>query len=108
MPLRLPSPADGTLLCAEHAIQLGTTAMGAVADMRTSAASRTNLHGRRLQDGEAHVVIRGWPLANGYPVSTQRSIAAPIIAAYRQATLEPAQLKPTRRQDNGPVTGGCT
>lgn len=85
--MRLPPPADGVVLCPEHASQLANAALGFIAEMQAKQTSRTSLHGRRLHDGEAIEAIRTWAIAAGYPVSARGSIAAPIIAAYRQASI---------------------
>lgn len=87
MPMTLPPPAAGTQLCPEHASELATVAVRAIADMTARAASSRTLHGRRLLDGEALDAIRAWAVAAGYPVSTKGSVASPIIAAYRDAAV---------------------
>lgn len=87
VPLRLPPPADGVVLCPEHASQLANAALGFIAEMQAKQTSRTTLYGRRLHDGEAIDAIRAWAIAAGYPVCAQGSISAPIIAAYRQAAI---------------------
>jgi hypothetical protein len=87
VPLQLPPPADGTLLCPRHASELASVVLDVLADMRAKEASRQTLHGRRLHDGEALAAIRAWAVAAGYPVSARGGVAAPIIAAYREACL---------------------
>ncbi|MCA1713097.1 MAG: Lsr2 family protein [Actinobacteria bacterium] len=87
VPVCLPPPAAGTLLCPEHASHLSTVAVRAIAEMTAKAAGGRTLHGRRLHDGEALEAIRAWAVAAGYPVSSQGSVAAPIIAAYRDAAV---------------------